>query len=146
MSHPGAARADLVNPGRRNADGDRIRYSRHFIGEVGLGSFRRDLSISQRGIPEAGWVISSAESGKGFATEAMTAALAWADSARAFPLTFALLDPKHAASIRVAQKLGFGSPSEEEFRGEPALVLQRRRGGASCLQGQSAQSGSLAPE
>jgi len=99
-----------------------------FVGEVGLGSFKRDLKPSVPGIPEAGWVLSASEGGKGFATEAMDAVLQWIDTARQFPTTFALFDPSHTASLRVAEKLGFAESSLVSFAGEPALIRYRQRG------------------
>src|ERR1041384_8238346 len=55
------------------------RATGRFIGEVGLADFKRELPISFDGAPEAGWVLGSPAHGQGYATEAMSAVLAWAD-------------------------------------------------------------------
>ena len=96
-----------------------------FMGEVGFADYRRALSVDVTGIPEAGWVLASHAHGQGLAVEAMTAALSWIDAR--FPRTFALFDPAHAASMRVAGKLGFADPREIDFDGAPAVTLWRDR-------------------
>lgn len=95
-----------------------------FVGQLGFGAFKRDLD-PVIDLPEAGWVLAASEHGKGYATEAMTAALAWADER--FERSFALFDPAHTASQHVATKLGFGDPAEVLYAGAPALVLYRNR-------------------
>ena len=50
------------------------------IGELGFADFKRALEPSLDGAPEPGWALSPAVWGQGYATEALTAALAWADA------------------------------------------------------------------
>ncbi|HEY0776819.1 MAG TPA: GNAT family N-acetyltransferase, partial [Gemmatirosa sp.] len=58
----------------------RERASGRFVGEVGLADFRRDVTPPLGGAPEVGWVLAPWAHGRGFATEAVRAALAWADA------------------------------------------------------------------
>jgi RimJ/RimL family protein N-acetyltransferase len=53
---------------------------------------------------EVGWALAREHWGRGYATEAAAAAVAWAGPGRAL---VALIHPDNAASIRVARKLGF---------------------------------------
>jgi RimJ/RimL family protein N-acetyltransferase len=76
------------------------------IGMGGLGSFERGI-FQLVGFPEAGWAFAADAWGKGLATEAMAAALAWADANIDAPEIRCIIDPENAASIRVAEKLGF---------------------------------------
>lgn len=72
---------------------------------------------------EVGWVIADGAQNRGLATEAMTAAIgdAWG-RARADHVV-AYIRPWNAASIRVAEKLGFRVRGEGRTRsGEPATV------------------------
>lgn len=49
------------------------------IGEIGLADFKRDLSPSLDGMPEYGWILAPSAQGKGYAKEAVAAALAWGE-------------------------------------------------------------------
>jgi RimJ/RimL family protein N-acetyltransferase len=102
-----------------------------FVGQVGLADFKRDLCIDIDGVPEGGWVLSPDHHGQGYATEAMTAVLAWADVHLDAPRTCCLIDPDNAASIRVAEKLGYGDPVTGKLGDHDTLVFWRpckRRG------------------
>lgn len=101
------------------------REDHQFIGEVGLADYQRDISPSQGNTPEAGWVLKSSEHGKGYATEAVSCVLAWADRTMEHSRTFCILDPQHAASINVARKVGYSDDVTGTYRGEPTLVLSR---------------------
>lgn len=104
--------------------------SGRFCGQVGFADFKRDLSLDIDGVPEAGWVLSPDIHGKGYATEAMTAALAWLDAHVEAPASCCLIDPDNAASIRVAEKLGYAEPQTAILsRKAQTLVLHRPRGG-----------------
>jgi len=98
-----------------------------FVGEVGFADYRRDIVPSLDGRPEAGWVLRTSEHGKGFATEALTRAVEWADGALASDETVCIFDPEHTPSIRVAQKAGYDHAMDAVYHGEPTLVMARRR-------------------
>jgi len=101
-----------------------------FCGQAGFADFKRDLSVDIDGVPEAGWVLSPHVHGRGYATEAMSAALAWLDAHVNAPASCCLIDPDNAASIRVADKLGYADPQRAVLSGEAeTLVLFRPRGG-----------------
>jgi len=107
--------------------GVEAKEDERLIGEVGLANFQRDLAPSRIGIPEAGWALTTKASGRGLATEAMSAVFDWADATIDVPQTFAFFDPNHAASIRVAQKLGFRDPEPMEFQRKSVVVMYRPR-------------------
>lgn len=98
-----------------------------FIGEVGFANFQRQMAPTFPDVPEAGWVLAPKAHGRGFATEAVTRALEWADSAREWPQVFALFDPEHLASQRVASKLGFQPYGEARYEGAPVQVMTREK-------------------
>jgi RimJ/RimL family protein N-acetyltransferase len=108
----------------------RERATGRFVGEVGLADFRRDITPSLGGAPEAGWVLAPSAHGHGFATEAVSAVLAWGDEQLAKPgqgrpRMVCLIDPGNAASLRVAEKCGFRELARGEYRGEGTLILER---------------------
>ena len=73
-----------------------------FVGEVGLADFKRDRSSRRLTAPEAGWVLAPGGTARGYAIEAMTAALAWTEAAMGFVETCASSSPANAASLAVA--------------------------------------------
>lgn len=101
----------------------RERATDRFVGEAGLADFRRDLAFSFDGAPEAAWVLAPWAHGRGYATEAMTAVLAW--SAAAYPRTVCIISPDNAASLRVAARLGYREIGRADFKGEPIVVFER---------------------
>jgi RimJ/RimL family protein N-acetyltransferase len=113
----------------------RERASGRLVGEVGLADFRRDLTPPLDGTPEVGWVLAPWAHGRGFATEAVHAALAWSDahlaggtggdSRRAAGRTVCLIAPENVASIRVAEKCGFREAARTTYKGATALVFER---------------------
>lgn len=82
------------------------RQSNALVGVGGLASFERGLPEID-GVPEAGWAIAPDAWGKGLATEAMAAVLEWGDAVLQAPIVRCIIDPGHAASEKVAGRLGF---------------------------------------
>ncbi|HEV3049654.1 MAG TPA: GNAT family N-acetyltransferase [Longimicrobium sp.] len=105
----------------------RERDTGRFVGEVGFADFRREVT-PPLDAPEAGWVLAPWAHGRGYATEAVRAALAWGDAHLAAPRTVCMIAPENAASIRVAQKLGFHEFARTRFKGDDTLLFQRPRG------------------
>jgi RimJ/RimL family protein N-acetyltransferase len=95
-----------------------------FIGEVGLADFKRALDPHPGEMPEAGWAFCPAAHGQGLALEAMSAVLAWADG-QLGPRSFCMISPENAASIRLAQKLGYRAAGAAQYNGNPSSIWQR---------------------
>ena len=81
------------------------RESGRFVGNGGLAQFERGIPELEK-FPEAGWAFAPDAWGKGYATEAMTAILDWAD-ATGLGETRCIVDMGNTASHNVARKLGF---------------------------------------
>ena len=101
----------------------RERATGRFVGEAGLADFKRDLALSFDGAPEAGWVLAPWSHGKGYATEAVMAVLAW--SATAFQRTVCVIDPDNAASLRVAAKCGYRELARALYKGSEVIAFER---------------------
>lgn len=97
-----------------------------FIGEAGFHEAHRQITPSLEGTMETGWAISPKNHGRGLATEAVTAALAWAD--RQFPALrkTCIIEPGNQASINVALKHGFKEFWRTTYNGRPMVMLERR--------------------
>jgi RimJ/RimL family protein N-acetyltransferase len=103
------------------------RSSGRFVGEVGFASFKRGLGPDFDGAPEAGWVLAPWAHGKGYATEAAEAALAWCEREGGMTRFVCMIDTVHAGSLRVAEKCGFRKFAATEFQGDPVILLERVR-------------------
>ena len=98
-----------------------------FLGEAGFHDLRRTIVPSNEGTMEAGWALVPAAHGRGLAEEAMRAAIAWADRVHPSPRMTCIIQVGHAASLRVATKLGFTPYAETTYHGDPVKLLERPR-------------------
>jgi RimJ/RimL family protein N-acetyltransferase len=102
-----------------------LKSSGEVVGQLGFADFKRDMQPSIEGEPELGYVFSSKVHGLGIAYEACAAALEWADAnlkATSYP---AIISPENAASIRLAERLGFERVPDGKYRGEPIASFRR---------------------
>lgn len=103
----------------------RERQTGRYVGDVGLADFRRDVTPALGPVPEAGWVLATWAHGRGFATEAVRAVLAWSDAQLAAPRTVALIAPENAGSIHVAEKCGFAEQARGIYKEGEIVVYER---------------------
>lgn len=108
--------------------------SGQFVGELGFAQNERTfdppltlLDADGRTMPELGWVLAPQFHGRGYATEAVRAALDWGDSHADASRSFCIIHPEHAASIRVAQKCGFVEFARPFYQTEPTILFTRDR-------------------
>ena len=99
-----------------------------FAGEAGLGDFRRGLGPAFDAVPEAGWTVASWAQGRGYATEAVSAALEWMESRFGTERTVCLVHAENSVSLHLAAKLGYVPFGSCEYRGYPAVMHERMRG------------------
>jgi len=99
-----------------------------YIGQLGMAEFTRATVPTLALVPEVGWSFVAAAHGRGFASEGVRAALAWADANVAADRTMCLIDPGNAVSIRVARRCGFGEISSVVYKGSRSLRFERPRG------------------
>jgi RimJ/RimL family protein N-acetyltransferase len=78
-------------------------------------------------VPEMGWALASAFHGRGYATEAARAAVAWADGHFGSPRTVCLIDCENTASVRVAEKCGYRTFERTLVGERPTFFLERYR-------------------
>ncbi len=104
------------------------RHDDRFIGFGGLAWLDRGIAELE-GVPEAGWAIVPDAWGQGLASEAMAAVLDWADQALGAPQVRCIVSPGHAASERVAARLGFRGIGTSDALGEPVNLYARLRRG-----------------
>jgi RimJ/RimL family protein N-acetyltransferase len=101
------------------------KASGRFIGGIGFNSRRRDRDESLKSLPELGWMFTTAASGKGYATEALRAALGWGRAHFGPVRVFAVTAPENFASMRVAEKCGFKEFHRGLSAGRPRVFFDR---------------------
>ena len=99
-------------------------------GDVGFADFHRDITPSFNGAPEVGWALATWAHGKGFATEAVQAAIAWGDThlnprPGEPPRYVCIISPENTGSVRVAEKCGFRRAHDATYKGSPTTVYER---------------------
>ncbi len=98
------------------------RDTGRFVGEVGLADFHREVDWGDD--PECGWVMAPAVHGRGYATEAVMAALDWRDRHLPGTRTVCMINDANVASLRVAGKCGFGFFRDADYHG-PVKLFER---------------------
>ena len=102
-----------------------------FVGEAGFGLFKRAVEPPLGEVPEMGWSLAPWAHGQGYATEAVAAAAAWGDAHLGADRTCCLISPDNTPSIRLAERVGFRETARADYKGGPAVVYHRVRGGGS---------------
>jgi RimJ/RimL family protein N-acetyltransferase len=97
-----------------------------YIGTAGAFEVKREMIPRIEDMPEVGWTLAARFHGKGYATEAVRAALAWTDEKLGHPEMFCIVAPANEASVRVAEKCGFRHLYETIYEEVETLVMKRR--------------------
>lgn len=96
-----------------------------FVGESGFAKFHRAIPSPHARLPEIGWVVAPAFQGQGYASEAVQAITAWGDRAFSGSRTFCIIDPEHAASIRIAARAGYALAETTTYLDQPVALFLR---------------------
>jgi RimJ/RimL family protein N-acetyltransferase len=101
------------------------KETHNFVGELGFADYRREIEPSIKGMPELGWALASTVHGKGYATEAVRAVLAWGDAHFSAARTVSIIHPENLASIRVAEKCGYKELQRSTYKGHATIIFAR---------------------
>jgi RimJ/RimL family protein N-acetyltransferase len=101
------------------------RESGALVGQVGLCDLKRTIAVNLDNRVEVGWAFASAAQGKGYATEAVRAAMDWGERALSNPRLFCMINPENAPSLRVAEKCGFKEWTRAPYHGRLAILLEK---------------------
>jgi RimJ/RimL family protein N-acetyltransferase len=99
-----------------------------YVGDLGFADFHRSIAPSMKDVPELGWALATDFHGRGYATEAARAALAWGDAHFESPRTVCMIDVENIPSIRVAEKIGYHEFARTVFNDCPTIFFERRSG------------------
>jgi RimJ/RimL family protein N-acetyltransferase len=84
-----------------------------------------DIEPGFDGAPEIGWALAPWAWGRGYATEAVKTAQAWADMRLGAARTVCIISPENMASIAIAQKCGYALAGKALYRGAEVQVYAR---------------------
>jgi RimJ/RimL family protein N-acetyltransferase len=101
------------------------KTSGRYVGELGFADFKRDIVPSIEGMPELGWALLPQFHGKGYATEALRAAVAWGDHHFVQSRTVCIIHRDNHRSFRLAEKLGYKAIFSATGGGESNTILAR---------------------
>jgi RimJ/RimL family protein N-acetyltransferase len=102
------------------------KASGRFVGGIGFNTSKRDRGDALKDILELGWMFTPSASGKGYATEALLAVLAWGRTHFGPVRVIAITAPENIASMRVAQKCGFAEFLRGPSLGRPRVFFERK--------------------
>lgn len=101
------------------------KQSGRFVGDVGFADFHRDFTPSIEGVPEMGWVLDPWCHGRGYASEAVNAAIGWAEANLDATEQACIISPGNTPSINVARKAGFVEQARTSYKGDETIVFKR---------------------
>lgn len=104
----------------------RDRATGAYLGDVGFLEARRTGVEGFNGDPEIGWTLNTRAHGKGYASEAVAAALGWGETR--FKRAVAMIHPENTPSEAVAIRAGFHRFADATYKDAPAGLWERRLG------------------
>lgn len=106
----------------------RLKGEGRIIGTCGVFRSHRGFGADKGldDVAEAGWIVHKHHWGQGIAAEAMEASLAWFDATHGHQRVACMIDEGHAASDKLARKLGFAPYGRHEAEDGGVLVLYER--------------------
>nr|WP_221236724.1 GNAT family N-acetyltransferase [Novosphingobium taihuense] len=102
------------------------RATGSFVGQLGVFHSMRGFGKGMDDVVEAGWIVAREHWGKGYASEAMEAALAWVEQAHGVSRVACMIERGNDASVALAERLGFVRYGEHEIDEDVVVDLFER--------------------
>ena len=109
----------------------RERGKADIVGNCGVFHSWRGFGRGLDDVAEAGWIVGKSAWGKGYAQEAMQAALTWFEREHGARPTLCMIEQGHRASEAVAARLGYVAFERVVERDERPLIVYRREAGCA---------------
>ena len=104
----------------------RLKDGGAYLGSVGVLNYRREMTPAFDA-PELGWGVDPAFQGQGYAAEALTAALAWADRTLGAARTVCMIAPDNLPSLKLAARVGYRPYAETTYSDHLVRLFERPR-------------------
>lgn len=104
----------------------RLRDGGAYLGSVGVFDYRRELE-PPFDAPELGWGVAPGFQGRGYAAEALTAALDWTDAHLSASRTVCMISPENLASLTLAARVGYRPYATTTYKDHPVQLFERLR-------------------
>jgi RimJ/RimL family protein N-acetyltransferase len=102
------------------------RDEEKFIGTFGFLQAEREMAPGfLAGEVEMGWGLSPDAQGKGYALEALSATLRWADAVMPGRTLVCIINPGNGPSLKLARKTGFRERGPAMYRDEYVIQFER---------------------
>lgn len=102
----------------------RLSHGGAYLGSVGVLNYRREMTPAFDA-PELGWGVDPVYQGQGYAAEALTAALAWADRTLGAARTVCMIAPDNLPSLKLAARVGYRPYAETTYNGHGVRLFER---------------------
>ena len=102
----------------------RLSHGGAYLGSVGVLNYRREMTPAFDA-PELGWGVDQVYQGQGYAAEALTAALAWADRTLGAARTVCMIAPDNLPSLKLAARVGYHPYAETTYNGHGVRLFER---------------------
>lgn len=103
----------------------RLKDTGDYLGSVGVLNYRREMSPAFDA-PELGWGLDPAFQGRGYAAEALSAALDWADRTLGAARTVCMISPDNLPSLKLAARVGYQPYAETTYNDHAVQLFERR--------------------
>lgn len=103
----------------------RLKDTGDYLGSVGVLNYRREMSPAFDA-PELGWGLDPDYQGRGYAAEALIAALGWADRTLGAARTVCMISPDNLPSLKLADRVGYQPYVETTYNDHAVRLFERR--------------------
>lgn len=101
----------------------RLRDGGAYLGSVGVFDYRREMEPAFDA-PELGWGVAPAFQGRGYAAEALSAALGWTDRTLE-GRTVCMISPDNLASLKLAARVGYRPYATATYKDHTVQLFER---------------------
>lgn len=102
----------------------RLQDTGNYLGSVGVLNYRREMTPAFDA-PELGWGLDPNHQGRGYAAEAVLAALGWADRTLGAARTVCMIAPDNLPSLKLAARVGYQPYAETTYSDHLVRLFER---------------------